>query len=96
MTESPLLLTTEQVAQLLQVSRWWVYDHGDELGRLEGMRPHRYLRERVEEFVRERARPAASPVASLRAVPRAVSSPQAASRPRPRRVPLLEPGRRAA
>ena len=97
MTE-PLLLTTEQVAELLQVSRWWVYDHGAELGRIEGMRPHRYLRERVEGYVRDRAaRPAGvqSRTPSLRPVP-TTDSPRAASRPRPRRVPLLEPGRRAA
>lgn len=96
MTEPPLLLTTQQVAQLLQLSVWWVRDHSAELGRIEGMRPHRYLRERVEEFVRERARPAAPSVAALRPAPRAVPSPQATSRPRPRRVPLLEPGRWAA
>lgn len=101
MTELPLLLTTEQVAQLLQVSRWWVYDHGVELGRIEGMRPHRYPRERVEEYVRERAsqstpsaRPSPPPT-HLRAVP--TSEPRStARRRRPRRVPLLEPGGRAA
>ena len=103
----PLLLTTEQVAELLQVSRWWVYDHGHELGRIEGMRPHRYLRERVEEYVRERAaRPPSPPSPSpfLRAVPppseqsftRKAPQPSATRRQRPRRVPLLEPGGRAA
>ena len=93
-----LLLTTEQVAQLLQVSRWWVYDHGAELGRIEGMRPHRYLRERVEEYVRERAArptPTSRAPSPLRSVPTA-RGPRPASRPRPRRVPLLEPNGRAA
>ena len=108
MTEPSLLITTDEVARLLQVSKWWVYDHGPELGRIEGMRPHRYLRERVEEYVRERAArpPGSSPaVPSLRPVPTIDSprgrwespnvSPRAAPRPRPR-VPLLEPGSRAA
>lgn len=112
----PLLLTTEQVAELLQLSVWWVRDHGDELGRLGGVRPHRYLRERVEEYVRERAATSATVppgTVALRSVP-AIDSTGArapvrtstgtalpgerpvAARSRPRRVPLLEPGRRAA
>jgi len=81
----PLLLTTSQVAALLQVSRWWVYDHGEDLGRVDLGGRHRYLRERVEEYLLERAaRPPNHRVTS--ASPR-----QSSRRKPPRRVRLLEP-----
>ena len=82
---SPLLLTTSQVAALLQVSRWWVYDHGEDLGRVDLGGRHRYLRERVEEYLLERAsRPPERRVTS--------ASPRQSSRRKPaRRVRLLEP-----
>lgn len=101
MTE-PLLLTVEQVAETLQVSKWFVYDHPEELGLVKLGRSNRYSRQRVEEFVSERAARSAPSVASsppsLHAVPELRSTLQgrASPRVRPRRVPLLEPGRRAA
>ena len=97
---NPLLLTVEQVAELLQVSRWFVYDHPDELGLVKLGKANRYRREKVEEYIVECSSrpppsvPSPSPPA-LRAVP--TSEPLATARRRsPRRVPLLEPGGRAA
>jgi len=82
---SPLLLTTRDVAALLQVSKWWVYAHGADLGRVDLGGRHRYLRERVEEYLLERAsRPPERRVTS--------ASPRQSSRRKPaRRVRLLEP-----
>lgn len=95
----PLLLTVEQVADLLQVSRWWIYDHGRELGLIKLGSVNRYPRQRVEEYVAERIAEVEAPssppapVAPLRVVPPEDRTPP---RRRPRRVPLLEPGGRAA
>jgi predicted DNA-binding transcriptional regulator AlpA len=80
----PLLLTTEEVAELLQVSKWWVYDHGAELGRVDLGGRHRYLRERVEEWAREQSQRPERPVTSG-------PSRQRSGRKPARRVALLEP-----
>lgn len=79
-----MVLTVGQVAELLQVSRWFVYTHGEELGLIKVGGANRYLRGRVEQYLTERATaglPRESP--SRR---RARSLPRRHSR----RVPLLD------
>jgi hypothetical protein len=51
MTEQ--LLTVGQVADQLQVSRWFVYDHGDELGLVKIGGRNRYQAERVAKLHRK-------------------------------------------
>jgi predicted DNA-binding transcriptional regulator AlpA len=93
---APLVLTVEQVAELLQVSRWWVYDHGAELGRVklgDGPRaPVRFLRERVADYLARRAEGAASVAEPAR--PTSVHRSQRATRKPARRVALLDPATR--
>jgi excisionase family DNA binding protein len=53
------LLTVGQVAELLNVSKWFVYDHGHELGLVKVGGANRYRRSAVNEFLEapaERAR----------------------------------------
>ncbi len=87
---APIVLTVDQVADLLQVSRWFVYDHGDELGLVKIGGSNRYLPERVERYLAERQsrRPAAPTSPAVRTERRAQRTP----RKRTRRVPLLERG----
>lgn len=87
----PTVLTVPQVAELLGVSRWFVYDHGPELGLVKVGGANRYLRERVEGYLTgqlpaspERAAPAAhcrqrSPLKTGRRV--ALLDPATSSRP---------------
>jgi predicted DNA-binding transcriptional regulator AlpA len=79
------LLKVDEVAALLSVSRWFVYDHGDELGLVKIGGSNRYRRERVEAYI---ARSASEPE-SPRPTPARTQRPSRGSR----RVPLLEPGR---
>jgi predicted DNA-binding transcriptional regulator AlpA len=86
-TTSPKVLTVEQVARLLQVSRWFVYEHGEELGLVKLGGANRYLRERVENYLAEQGAPRSPPAKAIRRT-------QRQRRKRQRRVPLLDPGSR--
>lgn len=50
-TAAPVLLKVDQVAGLLNVSRWFVYDHGDDLGLVKIGGANRYRLDRVEEYI---------------------------------------------
>ncbi len=82
--ESAQVLTVQQVAEALQVSRWFVYDHGPELGLRKVGGANRYLRETVEGYLAERTTcaPPPSPITAPRREP---------GRKPARRVRLLEP-----
>ncbi len=83
------LLTVAEVAALLHVSRWFVYDHGVELGLVKIGGANRYRLEAVEEYIAAR-------VAAASSQPRPAPRPTArVGRPRrrSRRIPLLETGR---
>jgi hypothetical protein len=63
-TAAPVLLKVEQVAALLNVSRWFVYDHGADLGLVKIGGANRYRLDRIEEYIaKELDEPA--PVPSL-------------------------------
>lgn len=83
---SPALLRVEQVAALLNVSRWFVYDHGEELGLVKIGGANRYRLDRIEEYVAGRLD---DPV-SVPSLLNGRVSPRVVSRRRSRRVPLLE------
>ena len=70
------LLTATQVAELLNVSKWFVYDHGDELGLVKVGAANRYRRSALEAYLG--ASSGASPAAPRRRPSR-----------RGRRAPLL-------
>jgi hypothetical protein len=82
--QSSIVLTVGQVAELLQVSRWFVYTHGEELGLIKVGDANRYLRRRVEQYLTDRGtagRPRESPsTRRARNLPRRHS----------RRVPLID------
>jgi predicted DNA-binding transcriptional regulator AlpA len=80
------LLKVEDVAALLNVSRWFVYDHGEELGLVKIGGANRYLRERVEQYI-------ASSAAKLEPPKPAALQQRPLRRPGSRRVPLFETGR---
>jgi hypothetical protein len=82
--QSSIVLTVGQVAELLQVSRWFVYTHGEELGLVKLGGANRYLRERVEGYVSE--------CATVTPAARAPRNRTTRSLPRrhSRRVPLLD------
>ena len=86
-----LVLTVDQVAEALQVSRWFVYDHRQELGGFQlgkGSRGRlRFLRERVEDYLLERAT-GSQPAARMTA--NAAGRKQKSPNKRARRVALLE------
>src|SRR3954468_15750678 len=77
-------LKVDEVAELLQVSRWFVYDHGDELGLVKIGGANRYRVDQVEAYIAGRlaraagSRPPAAPLLSAQA---------RVSRGRTRRVP---------
>ncbi len=80
-----LVLTVDQVAEALQVSRWFVYDHGPELGLKKVGGANRYLRETVEGYLAERT--TAQPPSPI-----TVAHPRREPGRKPaRRVRLLEP-----
>jgi hypothetical protein len=87
------LLTVEQLAEMLQVRREWVYEHADELGALRlggGARGRlRFDAERVRE--RLDGRLGASPAAASRSRARA-RRPRQAAAPRDGEPPLLRVG----
>jgi hypothetical protein len=70
------LLTAVEVAELLNVSKWFVYDHGEELGLVKIGGANRYRRTVLDAFLGAPAETAAA--APRRRPPR-----------RGRRVPLL-------
>jgi excisionase family DNA binding protein len=92
-------LTVEQVAERFGVSRWWVYDHADELGRVKFGAAVRFPVAAVDEYEAERLEEAAR--ASSRPVSVGHRQPRSPRNAR-RRVPLLDPatdlqpGKRAA
>ncbi len=77
------LLTVGQVAEWLQTSKWFVYDHGLDLGLVKIGGANRYRAEIVEAYVERRSAPTVErvPVGSRR---------RRSPRDRPRRVRLLE------
>jgi predicted DNA-binding transcriptional regulator AlpA len=79
------LLRVEDVAELLNVSRWFVYDHGEELGLVKIGGSNRYRLERVEAYI-------AACAAASEQPPRLARPPQS-PRHGSRRVRLLETGR---
>jgi hypothetical protein len=82
----PGLLKVEEVAALLNVSRWFVYDHGDELGLVKIGGANRYRLDRVEEYIARQLDEPVRPVTR----PAQRPLPTRASRARSRRVPLLD------
>jgi hypothetical protein len=90
-SDPPRLLTAEQVAERLGMSKWFVYSRGRELGLVMFGSSNRYRADRVDEYLAARLadppeapRPAAAPAPPPRRQP-------APGRGRRRRVPLLEP-----
>ncbi len=79
------LLKVDEVATLLNVSRWFVYDHGAELGLVKIGGLNRYRRDRVDASI---ARAFGGSVEAAERTPRPPSPPRGS-----RRIPLLEPGR---
>jgi len=78
------------------MSVWFVYDHGDELGKVKVGGANRYLAEAVERYVAERVAPvevAPAPAPAGAATPPAVPAVEIATRrgTKPRRVRLLDP-----
>jgi hypothetical protein len=51
------LLTLDEVATLLRVSKWFVYDHGDELGLVKVGGKNCYQPDRVEAYIASRSAP---------------------------------------
>ncbi len=55
------LLTVDQVAEMLAVSKWYVYDHGVELGLVKVGGCNRYRQEAIEAYLSRQATPTAAP-----------------------------------
>jgi excisionase family DNA binding protein len=89
-------LTVDEVAGRLGMSRWFVYAHGDELGRVKFGGSNRYRADRVDAYLAERLAGTAEEPAPTRTPRPPAERKPAPRRGRRRRVPLLEPDGRGA
>ncbi len=81
------LLTLDEVATLLRVSKWFIYDHGDELGLVKVGGKNCYQADRVEAYIERRSAP--TPATTEDALP---TRRTAHRRSRATAVPLLPIG----
>lgn len=78
-------LTAGQVGELLNVSKWWAFDHQAQLGAVKFGRAVRFPRERVEAYIAERVAEAERTAAAKFPTSGTSESAGEAGQPSPRR-----------